>query len=967
MAQTFFSENIRFLGFLSVKTLGARGDGVTDDRDAIQRAMIEAAVLGAEVYFPPGTYLVDKSPLGAWCLDCPGDNLKIRGVKGGTFVKAAPNPTPTSVALFRVNQRKNITFQDIGFDGNWGNVATKTAQSMNGLTLPQATIHVESTDPDGTPFPNAGTITIQTTNGLETVNYTGRTATSFTGCSGGTGTLIAGYPVGYVDSQAGINHATQGDPQNYGLFIRGSQNVVIDNCIVRNVYGDGIWLGQGATDFSTFTQNVTISRTTINMTARSGIAAAQKCAEIRVRDCHITNTYAQAWDTEPVGEFFGVHDVEISASYFGSWWGRANPARDANVAISIVGGYAPATTQADGARNFRVYDNTIEGSVFTQNAYDICIERNRILCDWDGNSYAAIVVQQYTEDVRVVDNYIYSRTNGWDAAVVVQYYGVAQNNRQPTGVVISRNRIHARNGNFGIYVNGTGGIDWLNIMTPGTSGVATDVNGVIVTVAGAGWTPSQWVGYHVKMGGAYGTIVTNTADTFRVTFWGSPLGELRPTPAAGAFEILSGGGFVTVDGNFIDCTDDGNGHGAAGIYIENERAGMRLRVRDNEILNPLTSGIHVISRHRLIQHLEIVDNLVWNNELASSTDQAINFEDGNTNFVKLILRGNTAGAQVPTNIRGLDSGVWLIEDGVVQRWAGWDSPNGVIAARVGSTFQRLDDGTAAAQWIKQSADGLAFGWVRITEPAPRAWDVDPGSGIGCPSSAAQWQAVIDAAGLNGLIAPPDALWLCQEDGTPGNVDLVDVIGGFTLFANGVGLLFQQNVSAWERNGVATTNNQSGRWESTDAGLPDVSVTPITLCTYAITPEDPVTTPTRMIMGVGGSPGVDHSQSYIGGATATRVASGPNVATAAGTQWDVMRPYTLIHDPVAGETIGYDNLVEVQPAFSAAVAGKRITIGGLDSVIAPSGTIRTLTWAWFSRIQKDHLRAIYTVLGWDIAW
>lgn len=68
----------------------------------------------------------------------------------------------------------------------WSGVTT-LASSMNGLTLPQATIDCAGTSGFN---PNGGTIAVQITGQTFTpVTYTGVTATSFTGCSGGTGTL----------------------------------------------------------------------------------------------------------------------------------------------------------------------------------------------------------------------------------------------------------------------------------------------------------------------------------------------------------------------------------------------------------------------------------------------------------------------------------------------------------------------------------------------------------------------------------------------------------------------------------------------------------------------------------------------------------------------------------------------------------------------------------------------------------
>ena len=63
------------------------------------------------------------------------------------------------------------------------------ATTTNGShTLPQATITVASTSG----FPTSGAIWVNTT---QYVTYTGVTSTTFTGCSGGTGTITTGSDV----------------------------------------------------------------------------------------------------------------------------------------------------------------------------------------------------------------------------------------------------------------------------------------------------------------------------------------------------------------------------------------------------------------------------------------------------------------------------------------------------------------------------------------------------------------------------------------------------------------------------------------------------------------------------------------------------------------------------------------------------------------------------------------------------
>jgi len=73
-----------------------------------------------------------------------------------------------------------------------GIINTVISAASNGQVLPQATINVAST----TGFPTSGTINVTTSSNVQQiVTYTGITATSFTGCSGGSGTLTTGNSV----------------------------------------------------------------------------------------------------------------------------------------------------------------------------------------------------------------------------------------------------------------------------------------------------------------------------------------------------------------------------------------------------------------------------------------------------------------------------------------------------------------------------------------------------------------------------------------------------------------------------------------------------------------------------------------------------------------------------------------------------------------------------------------------------
>jgi len=123
-------------GPISVRYFGARGDGATSDTAAINRALTlaqstaSAGRLGAEVYFPPGTYCADN-------LQITQHNVTLRGA-GKSSILAKES---TSNALITVGAVSNVTIRDLtiqmksGVSPNfWG---IYSAASTSFLTIDQ--------------------------------------------------------------------------------------------------------------------------------------------------------------------------------------------------------------------------------------------------------------------------------------------------------------------------------------------------------------------------------------------------------------------------------------------------------------------------------------------------------------------------------------------------------------------------------------------------------------------------------------------------------------------------------------------------------------------------------------------------------------------------------------------------------------------------------------------------------------
>jgi hypothetical protein len=536
-----------------------------------------------------------------------------------------------------------------------------------------------------------------------------------------------GATVGVTDNNAGINHTDQVDPKNYGVQLRGNNNVLIENCKITQTYGDGIWIGTSALDYLVGTRNLKIINTTVDIAARNGISFAQRSEQVHVELYKATNVLVQAIDMEPVDQY--IREVTITRCHLESWWNRENVDRDINAVLTIVGGKYLVPGVQTNVRNIRIENNILFGSCIIQACDDVVFENNRVICDWSGWGYAPVFVQMYCDGLTVRGNYIYDRTEmnpalvstAHDASIIVQSYGSGTTNQAPLNVNVSNNKVFSRNGRIGIKISGTGGRGYGALAVQSVeTGTAEDiaVTGVApnqvwtLTDNDKAWTVNQWQGYRVRVGDAWASISFNTATVLTLfapdlnkattTPWSSPMGTAEDMPAAGAYEIANATGIVVVENNDIDCTDDGYGAGGVGIEVEAAIAGMRVRLERNRIKNAATSAVSVVTPDaaRTILSLVLLDNLFIDDQNTPTCTVGVNFVA--TKYVtKLTMRGNDVDG-VAALTGGLTAGVWQVGGGKATEWEGYGTPESVVTAPIGSRFYRLDGGASTTLYIKTS-------------------------------------------------------------------------------------------------------------------------------------------------------------------------------------------------------------------------------------------------------------------------
>lgn len=709
---------------------GADPTGVLPSNAAVLAASAAAAAAGGGiVYCPNGDFFLARDGANPWCLDLVSDNVVYVGENDMWF--RAPTGLPAeSVALMRLQERAHVSFINIGWDGRWGNVVTAIAQDSHGVELPNATIALV----DATDLPTSGNVTIVIPlAGPQVVTYTSKSGNVLQGCTGGVGVMLRDQTVVMANSQTGINQATQIDPKNYGVMLRSARHITFSGCRFRQTYGDFIWMGHAFTgspeEMGAPTSDVLIRDCVGNIGARNGVSFIGT-ARIRVEDNKFTNTFTQSMDMEAVGLDVPNRDVTITDNLISGW---AVPNGGAYGTIfTIVGSWPAGNNISSAAQNVHVENNTIIGALLVDTAIDVRVVHNHFVLDAPAIAMSPAISVTHTADgILIDDNYIYDNTtttSGNDfsnrGSIQLMYYGDGLLNMQPAGVKVTRNKIHARNGKAGIFINGTGGFtigDATNVVAE-LSGTASAVTGTTITT-GIAMVENSRRGWTVICGGQIGLIDSNTAAGVCTIIasvntptngWRTPLGFEGVTPTNLDFVITSLSGMVEIASNDIDCGFDGNAAGGYGIHVFGDRAGGRIHIHHNNLKNCTDYGVEVLTDPaKALLSVAIEDNTTWNDQLVTTTLAAIHFANNTslTGILRRVMRNNKLAGGVAAVLAGLTAGTWLVNDGDTSQWAGFGSPLNVVVAARGSTYQRKDGGANTSFYVKEADDAAATGWV----------------------------------------------------------------------------------------------------------------------------------------------------------------------------------------------------------------------------------------------------------------
>lgn len=233
---------------------------------------------------------------------------------------------------------------------------------------------------------------------------------------------------------------------------------------------------------------------------------------------------------------------------------------------------------------------------------------------------------------------------------------------------------------------------------------------------------------------------------------------------------------------------------------------------------------------------------------------------------------------------------------------------------------------------------------------------DATSNIYVPSSAAEWTAVLGAAGISSGV--PSHVWLCQE--ASGN--LGDSIGSATLVKTG-SPSYQQSVTGWARKAVQLPESAATGFLAASGVGPSVAGSVLWIV-YAI-----VTAP------AGNRPLVTLSDNGAG--IRATMSSTPrigftyeNVGTTNGTSNPIgsVRPFVIKHSVADSAAALYTDQEKIAPTFQSNRVDGNKGIGAPAFTAAPSHILYAAAFASTAAELSDaQVKTLLQTLGWTTAW
>lgn len=205
-------NSLAFVSTVRATSTSAGGSDPETQAAFLNRLSNELQLLAPRPILPADYAAISTNVAGVFRAMAIGGLSAGRSITGATLNSGSPTLVCPTASFTQYDVGRPIsdttTPANIGAGTAIASIPNTTvASASSGTSLPEGSITVAST----AGFPTSGTITIQlNANSATTVTYTGTTGgTTFTGCTGGSGTLVTGMAV-YCGSQCQMSEGATG-------------------------------------------------------------------------------------------------------------------------------------------------------------------------------------------------------------------------------------------------------------------------------------------------------------------------------------------------------------------------------------------------------------------------------------------------------------------------------------------------------------------------------------------------------------------------------------------------------------------------------------------------------------------------------------------------------------------------------------------------------------------------------------
>ena len=225
---------------------------------------------------------------------------------------------------------------------------------------------------------------------------------------------------------------TAPDEQSHGVEVEsGTEDLVIDRCIVRECFGDGVRL-VGTDQADKIVRRVRIENCLFQTNKRSGLGIQRAIEQIIVANCHFDATIGdQSIDFEPTGSG-GPTSLIIQGCVIN----HTNPTK----AVSLSGVSGP-----DPLLDCKFTDNIVLGGpIFCSDVNRLTIQNNTILVTRLGTvQRIPVEVQRGGDAIVIAGNVLVNDDSVTEAVISLSEV----NQRQVTRALVAQNLCFARSGN----------------------------------------------------------------------------------------------------------------------------------------------------------------------------------------------------------------------------------------------------------------------------------------------------------------------------------------------------------------------------------------------------------------------------------------------------------------------------------------------------------------------------------------